>query len=251
VGRERGYDGANRWGRAFDDPGTTVFRMPPTLQGKWTDWAGRWGVPLGGVSAEGPLSPGVQPVEIQCARVDNDPVNCDPGPRASSAGLSARVLPSGSSPGLTAKSCESWIGAGIGATVCEPRRLLRAVLGRKLGDKGDVKIYGTRRRGLNDSAPGVAQLATARPLHDGSRLRIRGRLSRSTRVLVRALDRSRKKLIVAEFPVGARRPRLVAASFEQTTKLRLRVRGRRRERPRVSLGGVEPVAVRFSRLRRR
>lgn len=192
VGRERGYDGANRWGRAFDDPGTTVFRMPPTLQGKWIDWAGRWGVPLGGVSAGGPLSPGVQPVEIQCARIDNDPVNCDPGPRASSAGLSARVLPSGSSPGLTAKSCESWIGAGIGATVCEPRRLRRAVLGRKLGDKGDVKIYGTRRRGLNDSAPGVAQLATARPLHDGSRLRIRGRLSRSTRVLVRALDRSRK-----------------------------------------------------------
>lgn len=167
------------------------------------------------------------------------------------AGLSARVLPSGSSPGLTAKSCESWIGAGIGATVCEPRRLRRAVLGRKLGYKGDVKIYGTRRRGLNDSAPGVAQLATARPLHDGSRLRIRGRLSRSTRVLVRALDRSRKQLIVAEFPVGARRPRLVAASFEQTTKLRLRVRGRHRERPRVSLGGVEPVAVRFSRLRRR
>jgi Tol biopolymer transport system component len=249
-GRERGYDGQRRWGRAFEDPGISLWRMPSTGPGNWTDWPGKWGWDHGPFG-ETPRSPGMQPVSVSCAVIDNDPVNCDEGPRTAARRLRGTATVRGGSPGLAALSCQSWAGAGIGAAVCEPRRLRRAVLRRELGRHGTTKVSVAGRRGMAASAPGITQLSTARPLSDGSRLRIRGRLSRATRVLVRAVDRTRKRLIVAEFRPGARRRELVAPSRRRTTRLRLAIRASSQGQPRVSLGRTRPVRLRVVRLRRR
>jgi hypothetical protein len=245
---ERGYDGAVRWGRAFDDPASTLFEMPARTDADWPDWPGSWGAPHSLPATNGPASPGIQDVNITCATHDNGP-DCNPGPRAAASATQAEA--GVGSPGLTALSCRGWIGAGIATAVCDPRRLRRAVLHRQLGRRGTNAVSVASRRATSASAPGITQLSTRRPLVNGSRVRIRGPLSAKTRILVRARDRSAKRAIIAEFRVAARQPALIATSRRRPTKLRLLIRGRSSERPRVSLGGTRANYLRVVRLRRR
>jgi hypothetical protein len=78
---ERGYDGAVRWGRAFNEPAnawSSLLKMPTTGGGFWSDWPGRWGRYGPG---EGPESPALQGVSFTCASLDNDEEKCDEGPK--------------------------------------------------------------------------------------------------------------------------------------------------------------------------
>jgi hypothetical protein len=185
---ERGYDGQVRWGRAFDDPATSLYEMPPNEETSWQYWFGRWGD-----YEASPRSPGLQSVEmsIECAHIDNESGICEPGPRVSS--LSARShLPAGNfasrSPGLSATSCGAWAGQGIGAVVCNPRELRRSVRSGKVGRREDLGIAVVGGRGVSASGSGVSQYANGGVVRRGTRLRLNGRLTKSTVVIVKVRE---------------------------------------------------------------
>lgn len=257
---ERGYDGSARWGRAFEDPGTTLYPMPALGSGGWSDWSGRWGK-VGGSSADGPESPGNQAISVVCASIDNGP-GCDDGPRSASRFASGSVIRSNSarsvSPGLVALDCDSWLGQGIAAVACDPRRLRRAVRSRDLGRAGASTMTIAGRPGAEtDSAPGLVQVASTRPLSDGSRVRVEGQMTRNTRILVRFTTESRARAFLAEFRPGSLRQRLQSNRRTRGRRgpssalLRLEIERGSLKRQAVTLGGEEAHRLRKEKPPRR
>lgn len=82
--RERGYDGTQRWGNAFDR--SALLAMPPGAS-SWPLWLGQWGTPGQVAFGDPPRSPGQQAFSFQCAIRDNVPVLCSTPPaRGNTAG---------------------------------------------------------------------------------------------------------------------------------------------------------------------
>lgn len=255
---DRGYDGERRWGNAFASPYVTLLPLPPASPGYepgegpdpeawasgprgWADWPGGWGVPGGGLQGDGPPSPLLQGVDIACATIDNPEGFCDGGPRAASASGS---VDQPLSPGLVAMSCRSWIGANVSAALCNPRRLRAAVRRGRMGGSPSRRLQGSGRRRGAAAAPGVVQL-TGRPLRHGSRVRLRGKVTRETTLMLRVRGRgkNRKTVFVARFSNVARHLRSRNARTSSHT-LRLRTGRGRLRRSTVRLGGLRPTTVR-------
>jgi len=182
---ERGYDGQKRWGRAFDYPATSLFKMPPDEETSWQYWFGRWGE-----NESSPRSPGLQSVEmsIECAHIDNGSGSCDGGPRASSLNTSSHLSVgnfASRSPGLSAVSCAAWAGQDIGAVACNPRELRRSVRSGRIGRQEDLGIDVVGGRGVSASGHGISQYANGGVMRQGTRLRLTGRLTTSTVVIVK------------------------------------------------------------------
>jgi hypothetical protein len=234
---ERGYDGAVRWGRAFDDPataGSSLLKMPNIGEEKWTDWPGDWGSPPPEFSTQGggPASPADQNIAVECASLNNGE-GCVPGPRGA-----ARVSSTGSealgarSPGLTAVSCSSWLGQGISAAVCNPSALRRAVLSGTVGDGSEVKfsLPGSKGPGKSASGRGIAQLA-GNGLRSESEIEIDGKLGANAIVWTRVNRGIHQSPLFGKFKL-----RMPSSQIHQKLRLRLKLRRSGSGSPRLWLG---------------
>lgn len=237
---ERGYDGQVRWGRAFDDPTTSLYEMPPSEETSWQYWHGFWGFEVGPGAEYGPESPGLQSVKMsmECASIDNGSGSCDAGPRASSVSASGQLSAGdfgNRSPGLSAVSCSAWAGQGIGAVACNPRELRRSVRSGRVGRQEDLRIAVVGGRGVSASGSGISQYANGGVVRPGDRLRLTGRLTPDTVVIVKARDRRGG-------PVSSWRVQPVRTSLRATASrlkgrtLRVRVKRGRRGKRQLHLG---------------
>lgn len=226
--QERGYDGAKRWGRAFDPPSASLIAMPQADGSSWSDWPGLWGHPattlLGG---DGPASPALQTVSPQCATIDNGvPPSCALGPR--SANGVAR------SPGLSAESCSSWAGPGVQLTACDPAVLQRAVRMGRLNGTAAPLLRSTRAR-REGSVPGLTQIVGP-PLRAGASIQVGPALRARHVVYLRVAAPRSRRILTARFQGDLLHRAAVVASSQ--TSLRLRIRGRQ-----VLLGPVRAQRV--------
>lgn len=232
---ERGYDGQVRWGRAFDYPTTSLYEMPPSEETSWQYWHGLWGI-----DESSPASPGLQSVEmsIECASIDNGSGSCDGGPRASSASASGQVPASSfgnRSPGLSAVSCGAWAGQGIGAVACNPGELRRSVRSGRIGRQEDLGIAVVGGRGVSASGRGISQYANGGVVRRGARLRLTGRLTTGTVVILKVRGPRRGRVSSWRVrPVGTRSK--ASAARATGRNLRVRLKRSRRGKPQLYLG---------------
>jgi hypothetical protein len=231
---ERGYDGQVRWGRAFDYPTTSLYEMPPSEETSWQYWHGSWGV------ENGPGSPGLQSVEmsIECASIDNGSGSCDGGPRASSSSASGQLSAgdyASRSPGLSAVSCGAWAGQGVGAVACNPRELRRSVRSGRVGQQEDLSIAVVGGGGDSASGRGISQYANGGVVPRGARLKLNGRLTTSTVVILKVLGPRRGR--VSSWQVRpVRAGSKASASRSQGRTFRVRLKQGSRGKPQLYLG---------------
>jgi hypothetical protein len=237
---ERGYDGEVRWGRAFDYATTSLYEMPPSEETSWQYWHGFWGFEVGSFAEYGPESPGLQSVKMsmECASIDNGSGTCDGGPRASSATASGQVPASNfgnRSPGLSAVSCGAWAGQGIGAVACNPRELRRSVRSGAVGRQEDLHIAVVGGGGDSASGRGISQYANGGVVRRGARLRLNGRLTTSTVVILKVHGPRRGR--VSSWRVRpVRTGSTASASRSKGRTFRVRLKPGPRGEPRLYLG---------------
>lgn len=214
--QERGYDGAKRWGRAFDDPSTawsSLLKMPDTGQEAWSDWPGKWGVE----KAVG--SPANQSISVECADHDNGE-GCVAGPRGDEEPLAAALgLSEPISPGLSAVSCASWIGEGVSAAVCNPKALKRAVLAGVVGSNPELRVAVPGAQNGLASGRGIAQVA-GNGVRDGSEITLSGRVDADATVWVRVNRGSERRPLLGKFELA---PSELEDRDRLSGKIRLRV----------------------------
>ncbi|HWM53860.1 MAG TPA: hypothetical protein VNO20_00500 [Solirubrobacterales bacterium] len=238
--QERGYDGADRWGRAFDHTGgsgAALLPMPDTGKELWSDWPGQWGT-----DSSSPISPALQPVDIECASLDNGE-GCVTGPRGEEEGAFSAFAaePGGTpvSPGLSALRCSSWTGPEVAVTACDPKLLRKAVMAGSVGASGSFDVSVPEGSGVAAEGSGIAQYLDS-PLESGDEVKIAGHVTPRSQVVVRVSGHGRQNL-VAKIPVG----QLMSAEGnpgDRALRLRLRV-WREDAKPHVSLGGVEALGI--------
>lgn len=172
------HGGEEPWGA--NDESKNVLPLPPSGEGKWTDWPGKWGQDTGTILpipvGESPESPGRQ-TRYKCPWqwYEGDPTACPSTAKASQA----------SAPETVASTCGNWFGGSIVAIVCSPNVLRSAVHNAALGRKGTVHIDLGYRAGRTGSRTGVAQ-ASGAPLRSGESVAVRGMAPAATVLLVRA-----------------------------------------------------------------
>lgn len=232
---ERGYDGRKQWGRAFDDPATSLLVMPPLASGShpaspaqwnagpksWTDWPGRWGKEDDGPGA-GPLSPGNQTVSVGCATLDNSGGCPNPGPRMARSPSASSVR--GVSPGVLAERCERWLGGGVAAVTCDPAKLRSAVRRGTVGRRGALSVGVRGLRSTRAAGSGIAQFM-GRPVKPGAVIRARGRGLHKAMLLLRIQPHGARKVIRARFRLGRVAPARTARASRalRTVDVRLRL----------------------------
>jgi hypothetical protein len=244
LNRERGYDGARRWGRAFDDPTTALLAMPPDDGGptglNWLNWAGRWGKTDDGFEApssrgmNAPVSPLFQSVSIACAEIDNTggcPGTTTPRATATRSVGASKTGWYKPSPGLVAARCDAWAGRGTSATICDPAGLRSAVTAGNVGRKStmSVRVAG---RPAGHGGRGITQVM-GDPLAPGTQVSFGGSVSADTEVTLRVRGSSGSPTF--------------ATTYRLTGQIGRRLRGndaareRRTLRTRQTARGVVPV----------
>lgn len=230
-GRDRGYDGRRRWGRAFDEQATSLLPLPPTVgwhhrQGFWSDWPGRWGHPGRSPDVlDGPRSPGVQPVHWECAESGCGPI----------VAASAERSTGYQSPGTAARSCTNWLGGGVAALECDRRQLRHAFANGTLGHDGFQTLTVSGRHASSASVTGVTQLLGA-PLRDGGRVHVEGAITRGDELFIHIQDRLGKHLVTARFTGLRKRLGRRVRHGDSEVTLRFKLGRHLREGPTLSLG---------------
>jgi Tol biopolymer transport system component len=232
---DRGYDGTKEWGRAFDNPTSTLLPLPPDSGGpsgvNFNTWQGKWGNAADGDcpgSCDAPASPFVQSVNIRCASIDNSGGCPNPGPRRTLArrATTGQAVPPGHqpvSPGLAAGSCSSWLGAGVSVVACDPAQLRRALRTASVGTRGSVAISVLGRGQRSAGGKGIAQLM-GRPLRAGQQLRLSGLPTAGTHVLLHLRDTRHHRMLSAQFPLPRRFRAGLHASGRRTVTVSLALR---------------------------
>jgi hypothetical protein len=249
--RERGYDGTRRWGRAFDDPTTSLLPLPPDDGSptglNWLNWMGHWGKADDGFHdpssrpTTAPISPLFQSIRIACAQIDNTGGCPNPGPRAAAAAGPSRRRWTVPSPGLVALRCDAWAQTGVSAALCDPAELAAAVRAGDVGRGGGpaLQLPGGRR---GHSGRGITQVM-GRPLNPGEDVTVGADVRGSARLVLRILDRQRHRVLAATYDVGQAVRRGKARTSAARHRLRVRVRHERgRDVP--YLGGLRPTKLR-------
>lgn len=230
---ENGYDGKKLWGNAWEPE--ALLEMPAAGTNNWSDWPGKWGSPSPelSVQGDGPPSPVNQSYKVECAKINNEP-SCETGPRTSSVHNRLGVISAHSArvPGLSAVSCANWVGPGIAAVACNPQELRRAVLAGDVGTSPAMGLTVRGHHGARGGGRGIAQVAGASGLRNGSEVAISGRITAETKILARVYEPVSKHVLLGMFQVGATGR---AARIAGMTKLRLRVKVHRTRKGHVSL----------------
>jgi hypothetical protein len=169
------HDGKAPWGANYEAVDALAF--PPTGEGDWVDWPGRWGADEG----KSPQSPGNQG-RFKCPWkevAEKDPTACPS--RVVHNAVQARAA--------TASACSNWFGAMVVLTACSPTGLRRAVQAASMGRRGSLRVRFGKHSRHAASLPGVAQ-AMGQPLRVGERVTIAGQAQGDTKLFVRGASGS-------------------------------------------------------------
>jgi hypothetical protein len=209
------HGGEDPWGNGQNSsallpfPGT-AGQGNPWSEGpqNWTDWPGAWGDTGQAGFTGSPCGPAAPNTAADSTCGDDHAGHffapwAQQGSSLSCSGTAcpqARVFGSNrgsqSQPNATPLGCTSWFGGGVVAAACDQRAMQRAVLHRRLQDRGGftITLGSSHRRGA--TAPGLAQLV-ASPLQPGQVAILSGRVVQGTELFVRA--RSRRTQIAVTF----------------------------------------------------